>query len=85
MLVKQWCVYILQCADGTLYTGITNNLKSRVQKHNKGVASKYTRVRLPVKVVYTEKCEDRSQASKRELAIKKLSKEEKLKLVLQTS
>lgn len=74
-------VYILRCADGTLYTGITTQLERRVSEHNKGTASKYTRSRLPVTLVYWEKAQDRSRATKRELEIKKWSREKKNALI----
>lgn len=82
-IAKAWCVYILHCADGTLYTGITNDLDARVVTHNRGAGARYTRVRSrrPVKVVYQELADDRSSASKREYAIKQLNRQEKLRLV----
>jgi len=72
-----WVVYILKCADDTLYTGITNDLSARIKAHESGVGAKYTRGRGPFRLAYQEKCENRSVASKRELAIKALSREEK--------
>jgi putative endonuclease len=75
-----WC-YILQCADATLYTGITNDLDKRLAAHNAGTASKYTRVRLPVSPVYREACENRSTASKREAQIKRLTRQQKITLI----
>lgn len=74
-------VYILECSDNTLYTGWTNNLDKRIKTHSEGKGAKYTRGRLPVKLVYFEKFEDKISAQKREYAIKKLSKEDKLKLL----
>ncbi|MES2356365.1 MAG: GIY-YIG nuclease family protein [Pseudomonadota bacterium] len=74
-----WC-YIIRCADGTLYTGITNDLDKRMDAHNAGTASKYTRPRRPVNLTYQEEFPDRSEASKREAAIKRLSREAKLTL-----
>ncbi len=73
----RWCLYILKCGDGTLYTGITNDLARRVKQHNDGSASRYTRSRLPVKLVYQESCRGRSQALKKEFAVKSLSRKEK--------
>jgi putative endonuclease len=67
---SEWVVYMLYCKDDTIYTGITNNLPERVKKHNKGTASKYTRARLPVDLVFTISCADRSVASKLEYFIK---------------
>jgi predicted GIY-YIG superfamily endonuclease len=72
-----WVLYILECKDGTYYTGITNDLSRRVQQHNKGAASRYTRSRRPVKVIYQERCRNRSSALKKEYAIKALSRQEK--------
>ena len=76
-----WFVYILRCADGTLYTGITNDLVRRCDQHNAGTASRYTRSRLPVEVVYREAQATRSLALKRELAIKALSRPQKEALI----
>lgn len=78
---KGWFVYIIQCKDKTYYTGITNNLEKRIKSHNAGTASKYTRVRLPVTLVYTENHPDRSSASKREYQIKQLTKKQKQALI----
>lgn len=76
-----WYVYILECSDNTLYTGITNNLEKRLVQHNSGTeGAKYTRPRRPVKYVYQEKQINRSEATKREMAIKKLSRTKKLGL-----
>ena len=75
------CVYILECNDGTLYTGYTTDIKRRVMEHNEGKASKYTRSRLPVHCVYSEEYRDKSQALKREQAIKKLSRPQKLDII----
>ncbi len=80
-----WCVYLLRCADGTLYTGITTDVVRRLAEHNAGKGSKYTATRRPVRLVYQEVAEDRSAASKREAAIKGLSRREKLRLVEATS
>ena len=76
-----WFCYLLRCADDTLYCGITNDLDKRLAAHNAGTASKYTRVRLPVELVFAEGCADRSAASKREMEIKSLSREKKLDLI----
>lgn len=72
-----WCVYLLRCRDGSLYTGITNDLLRRLRAHAAGKASRYTRSRLPVEVVYTEPQPSKSTALKREAAIKKLRRREK--------
>lgn len=78
-----WFVYILKCEDSTLYTGITNDKEKRLSQHNNGKASKYTRVRLPVEMVYSEASDTRSSASKREWQIKQLTRKQKLKLIAQ--
>jgi putative endonuclease len=72
-----WLLYILKCRDGTLYTGITTDLLRRVRQHNDGRASRYTRSRLPVKLLFSEPCRSRSQALKKEYAMKQLSRKEK--------
>ena len=73
--------YIVECADGTLYSGWTNDLEKRVAAHNAGQGAKYTRSRLPVKLRYYEEFEDKIEAMRRESALKKLSRAEKLKLI----
>ncbi|MDF2874859.1 MAG: hypothetical protein K0R22_1542 [Sporomusa sp.] len=73
--------YIVQCADGTFYTGWTTNLETRVAVHNSGSGARYTRSRLPVTLIYYELQPDESQARKREYAIKRLSRKEKEVLV----
>lgn len=77
----EWIVYMLACADGSLYTGITNNLAKRIDVHNQGKAAKYTAPRTPVTLVWHEAHSDRSQATKREYEIKQLPRHEKLKLI----
>lgn len=73
---------MLECADGTLYTGITTDLERRVDEHNNSTkGAKYTRTRRPVKLVYSEELENRSTASKREFLIKKMNRENKIKLI----
>ena len=76
-----WFVYILRCADDSLYTGITTDKVRRLSEHNKGTAAKYTRVRTPVSMIYSEDAQDRSSATKRDMAIKKLSRAKKLELI----
>ena len=76
-----WIVYILKCADGTLYTGITNDLDRRMREHEAGQGAKYTRGRGPFQLVYNEVFRGRGQASKREIEIKSLDREQKLRLV----
>ena len=76
-----WWVYILRCADGTLYTGIAADVARRAAAHNAGRGAKYTRGRGPVEVVYQEAQPDKPAALRRELAIKRLTRGEKLKLI----
>lgn len=78
---NDWHCYLLQCADNTFYTGITNNLEKRIAAHNHGTASKYTRGRLPVQLVYSEIHDNRSRASQREAQIKRLSRARKIQLI----
>ncbi|MBW2714310.1 MAG: GIY-YIG nuclease family protein [Deltaproteobacteria bacterium] len=78
---KSWWVYIIECADQTLYTGITNHLERRLDAHQEGTAAKYTRNRRPVTLRYHEQQADRSTASQREASIKKMSRQEKLTLI----
>ncbi|MBU0621037.1 MAG: GIY-YIG nuclease family protein [Gammaproteobacteria bacterium] len=75
-----WICYLLQCADNTLYCGITNDLGKRLAAHNAGEGAKYTRGRTPVILKYSEPCADKSAALKREMEIKALSRAEKLAL-----
>lgn len=83
--VGGWCTYIVECADGTLYTGISNRLSFRIDKHNEGRASKYTRARLPVKLVWFRVCTDRSHASIVEAQIKKMSRTRKKDMIKRVS
>ena len=76
-----WYVYILRCADGTLYTGMTDDVEKRLAVHRAGKGAKYTRGRGPLELVHTEELPDKSAALKREAAIKKLSRAETLKLI----
>lgn len=78
---KQWVLYMLQCGDGTLYTGITDNLQRRLAAHRAGKGAKYTKGRGPLVLRYLEHCEDHSHALRRELAIKSLPREQKLLLL----
>jgi putative endonuclease len=73
--------YILECADGTFYTGWTTDPERRLSQHNRGVGAKYTSLRRPVKLVYVEEHPNRTSAMKRELAIKKMKRTQKSKLV----
>lgn len=74
-------VYILKCKDNTLYTGYTNDLNKRLKAHNEGKGAKYTKARRPCKLVYFEEYENKSEALSREYSIKKLKREEKLKII----
>jgi putative endonuclease len=73
-----WVCYLLKCADGTLYCGITNDMEKRLAAHNAGAGAKYTRGRMPVELVYLERCPDKSAALKREIEIKQMPRNEKL-------
>tara|TARA_B100001029_G_scaffold35998_1_gene27466 strand:+ start:608 stop:847 length:240 start_codon:yes stop_codon:yes gene_type:complete len=75
-----WYVYIIECKDNSLYTGITNNLSKRLEVHNSGKGAKYTKTRLPVKLVYKEIYRTKEESLKRESEIKKLKRSEKLTL-----
>lgn len=75
-----WWVYVLRCADGTLYTGVTNNVDARVAAHNRGRGAKYTRGRAPVQLFYREAAADRGAALRRERAIKRLPVADKRRL-----
>jgi len=72
-----WVVYMLECADKSLYTGITTNLERRLAKHAAGKGAKYTRERGPFRLVYSETCTDRAEATRRETAIKLMDKAQK--------
>jgi putative endonuclease len=77
-----WIVYLVRCRDGSLYTGITTDPERRLREHNRGVGAAYTRSRLPVSLVYREPAESRSQALRREHAIRSLTRAEKEALYL---
>lgn len=76
-----WFIYIVECCDKSLYTGITNNLEKRMLAHNSGKGAKYTRGRGPILLKYFEKVSNKSAALKREIEIKKLTKAQKLRLI----
>ncbi|HCU07427.1 MAG TPA: endonuclease [Clostridiales bacterium] len=80
-----WQVYILQCGDGTLYTGVTDDMDKRLEAHRQGRGARYTRGRGPLTVVYQEACCDRSAAQMREAAIKKLPRAQKICLIERSS
>lgn len=81
--MSEWTVYVLRCKDDSLYTGVTTDIERRLDEHNHDnkLAASYTKSRRPVKLVYTESCEDRSQALKREMGIKKLKRKQKEALI----
>ena len=76
-----WCLYLLRCGDGSLYCGVTNDLPRRLAAHREGKGARYTRGRGPLRVVYQEACADRPAALRREHAVKRLTREAKLRLV----
>lgn len=80
-----WYLYMLRCGDGTLYTGITTDVQRRLETHRKGTGAKYTRGRGPLTLVYQEFCENHSQALKRELAVKQLTREQKEMLIAENA
>ena len=80
MSEEKWVLYILECKDNTLYTGITNDLPKRLAAHRAGTGAKYTRGRGPFILRYSEVCEDRAHASRREWEVKQLTKAEKMRL-----
>ena len=80
---EKWFVYMVRCADGSLYTGITKDVARRCQKHNAGTASRYTRSRRPVELIYQEVCPSQSSALKREAAIKAMNRRGKLTMIQQ--
>lgn len=77
----RWFLYVLRCADGSLYTGVTKDLERRFKMHSEGKGSKYTRTRRPLKLLYRETCRDRTDALIRECVVKAYPKEKKEKLV----
>lgn len=76
-----WFVYMVRCADGTLYTGVATDIDRRLDEHNAGRGAKYTRGRGPVSLVYREQCRDQSRAVQRELIIKGMTRADKLRLI----
>ncbi len=78
---KKWFVYVLRCGDGSLYTGITTDVEHRLGTHRSGKGAKYTRGRGPLELVYTEQCQNHGDALRRELYIKRLTREEKIALI----
>lgn len=77
---KTWKLYMLRCGDGSLYTGITTDVQARLEVHRSGKGAKYTRGRGPLELAYSEECGTHSDALKREIAVKALTKEEKMRL-----
>jgi putative endonuclease len=81
---RGWWVYLLRCRDGSLYAGATNDLERRVSAHARGRGGRYTRSRLPVTLVHSERAADRGAALRREAAVKRLTRAEKLALAAST-
>jgi len=77
----QWCLYIIQCSDKSFYTGITTDVALRLHTHNQGKASKYTRTRLPVELLFTTTCIDKSEALQLERRVKQLSRKSKIEFM----
>ena len=77
----EWCVYIIECRDGTLYTGVAKELEARIAQHNAGKGAKYTRGRGPVTLLYSESVGDRGTALRREIAVKRMTRAKKLALI----
>ena len=82
---KYYYVYILKCSTGEFYTGYTVNLRKRIEAHNKGLGSRFTKCRLPVKLVYREKLSNRKEAMRREREIKRKNREKKLRLIFNSA
>lgn len=85
MDIEPYFVYVLECADGTLYTGVTNDVAQRIKTHNSASGASYTRSRRPVTLRYQEEHADKSAALKREYAVKQLTRAQKLELIGRTS
>ncbi len=83
--MASWSVYIVRCVDGSLYTGVSNDVVARVLRHNAGKGARYTRSRRPVKLVWRKRVKDKSAALRLEAAMKKLPRAQKLLLVLKAS
>ena len=81
MSEKKYYTYILRCGDDTLYTGFTTDLEHRLQTHNAGKGAKYTKARLPVEIIYHEEYPTKEEAMRREAAIKKLTRKQKIELM----
>jgi len=79
--MDRWTVYILVCADGSFYTGISKDLEKRIKVHNSGKGAKYTRGRLPVKLLWSEQIDNEGDARRKEILIKKMSRKEKEKMI----
>jgi len=79
--MAEWYVYLIECKDGKIYTGITNDLDRRIKQHNRGQGCRFTKFRIPVKLLYNEQCISKEIALSREAAIKGLTREKKLELV----
>ena len=84
LLESIWYLYILRCGDGSLYTGITTDVEKRLEAHRTGKGAKYTRGRTPLELVYRETCGSHSEALRRELAVKKLTRDQKERMIGKT-
>lgn len=82
---RTWWAYMLRCSDGSLYTGIATDVERRVSEHNAGTGAKYTRSHRPVEAIWRERCDDKSAALKREAAIKRLTRAQKLQIAARGS
>lgn len=80
-MASKYFTYIAECSDGTFYTGYTNDIQKRQQAHNEGRGARYTKSRLPIKIVYQEEFKNRSEAMRREYEIKQLNKIQKVRLI----
>jgi len=81
LFMEKWFVYILECEDKSFYTGITNDVQRRFNEHKSGKGGKYTNSHKPIKIIFTEEIDNKSEALKREYQIKSLSRENKKKLI----
>ena len=79
--MKYWYLYIVRCSDGSFYTGITTDLEERIKRHNTGDGAKYTRARRPVRLIYAKKIDSKSEAKRKEIEVKSLSRENKERLI----
>jgi putative endonuclease len=81
LIINPWWLYIVECSDGSLYTGVSPDVEKRVEKHNNGNGAKYTRTRLPVRLLFSQEYENRSKASSAEYYFKQKSRSEKIRFL----